>query len=249
VFAHPLTFAVRWVKDAIGYVVDLLGGLGPFAIGLAMGGLLLREAAVRYRELKPTRLFFVAAALQIAAFAALQRSPRFLVPVVPLACVAIGIAAAPTLDRFCGRRMVALLFVLFIGERAATLGFETRSALRRYPPLPAALADTLHARAASWPREGLLLTDIPDWSAWNLDRPALLLPTWASMERLLRDHPATAILLSPDARARNVADGDSAWIEVWDRNEPLAGFEGPMLLPGGARLYVRERLEANGHTP
>jgi len=242
--AHPVSFAVRWVKDAIGYLVDLLWGLGPIAIGLAMAGLLLREVGVRYRELKPTRLFFIAMALQIAAFAGLQRSPRFLVPVAPLACVALGIAAAPALDRFCGRRMVVLLFLLLVGERAATVGFETRSALRRYPPLPAALADTLRARAAEWPRERLLLTDIPDWSAWHLDRPALLLPTSKSMPRLLEEHAIAAILLSPDARARNVADGDSTWIATWDRFVPPAGFRGPTPLPGGARLYEREGAAA-----
>jgi hypothetical protein len=245
VLGHPVTFAVRWAKDAIGYMVDLLWGLGPIAIGLAVAGLLLREAAVRFHELKPTRLFFFAIALQIAAFAALQRSPRFLVPVAPLACVALGIAAVPALDRFCGRRMVVLLFVLLLGERIATVGFETRSALRRYPPLPSALADTLRARATTWPREGLLLTDIPDWSAWRLDRPALLLPTSDSMPRLLRDHPVAAILLSPDARARNVADGDSAWIAIWDRFASPPGFRGPTPLPGGARLYERESVAAD----
>jgi len=190
VFAHSDTFTLRWVKDLVGYLVDFAAGLGPIAIGLAMAGLLLREARGRYRELKPLSLFFVAIALQIAAFAALQRSPRFLVPVVPLACVALGVAAAPALDRFSGRRMVILLFVLLIGERAATVGFETRSALRRYPPLPAALVVALRERATEWPRDQLLLTDIPDWSVWHLDRPALLLPTWRSMTAVMKDHPS-----------------------------------------------------------
>ena len=243
VLAHPATFAFRWVRDAVGYCVDLLWGLGPIAIGLAMAGLLLREAAVRYRDLRPTRLFFIAMALQIAAFAALQRSPRFLVPVVPLACVALGIAATPALDRFCGRRMLVLLFLLLLGERVATVGFETRSALRRFPPLPSALVDTLRARAAAWPREGLILTDVPDWAAWQLDRPTLLLPTSKSMPRLMDDHHVTAILLSPGARARNVADRDSAWVEMWDRMEPMSGFRGPTPLPGGARLFEREETK------
>ncbi|MEK7316073.1 MAG: hypothetical protein AAB011_07835 [Candidatus Eisenbacteria bacterium] len=239
ILGHPATFALRWVKDFIGFLVDFGAGLGPIAIGLAMAGLLLRESKERYRDLAPTRLFFLAIALQIAAFAALQRSPRFLVPVVPLACVAIGIAAAPAWDRFCGRRMLALLFVLLIGERAATVAFDTREAARRYPPLPPALAEALRERAPAWPREQLLLTDVPDWSAWHLDRPALLLPTSRSMAQVMEDHPVAAILLSPDARGRNVADGDSVWIEVWDRVEPIEGFRGPIALPGGARLYER----------
>ncbi|MEK7347703.1 MAG: hypothetical protein AABZ94_02410 [Candidatus Eisenbacteria bacterium] len=240
VLGHPATFALRWVKDVVGFLVEFGAGLGPIAIGLAMAGLLLREPKGRFRDLAPTRLFFLAIALQIAAFAALQRSPRFLVPVVPLACVAIGIAAAPALDRFCGRRTVAFLFLLLIGERAATVGFETRSAARRFPSLPVALAAALRERAPAWPRDQLLLTDVPDWSAWHLDRPALLLPTSRSMARVMEDHPVAAILLSPAARARNVADGDSVWIEIWDRVEPLAGFRGPIPLPGGARIYERE---------
>lgn len=239
VTTHPGTFALRWVKDFIGYLVDFGAGLGPIAIGLAMAGLSLREPKGRYRDWKPLTLFFLAMALQIAAFAALQRSPRFLVPVVPLACVALGVAAAPALDRFCGRRMVVLLFLLLIGERAATVAFDVRSAARRYPPLPAALTSALRGRAVNWPPGQLLLTDVPDWSAWHLDRPALLLPTSRSMPAVLRDHPVGAVLLSPDARARNVADGDSVWIGIWDRFEPLAGFRGPIPLPGGARLYER----------
>ncbi len=241
--AHPATFAIRWAKDFLGYGLDLVAGLGPIAPGLALAGLLLRAPEGRYRELAPTRLFWVAIAIQIAAFAALQRSPRFLVPIVPLACVMAGIAAAPALGRICGRRMVVALFLLLVGERAATVAFETRSAARRYPPLPAALAEALREHVGAWSRGALLLTDIPDWSAWHLDRPAMLLPTSRTMGRFLADHPAAAILLSPDARARNVADGDSVWIEVWDRVEPIAGFRGPITLPGGARLYERTETD------
>jgi hypothetical protein len=119
----------------------------------------------------------------------------------------------------------------------ATVGFETRAALRRFPPLPGALADTLRTRANAWPSDRLLLTDVPDWAAWHIDHAALLLPTSRSLPRLLHDHPAAAILLSPDARARNAADRDSTWIEIWDRVSPIEGFTGPTVLPGGARLY------------
>ncbi|HET9952827.1 MAG TPA: hypothetical protein VFS09_13645, partial [Candidatus Eisenbacteria bacterium] len=132
-----------------------------------------------------------------------------------------------------------------LGERVATVGFETRNALRRFPPLPAALADTLRARSNAWPSDRLLLTDVPDWAAWQIDHPALLLPTSRSLPRLLRDHPAAAILLSPDARARNVADRDSAWIAIWDRVLPIDGFTGPEILPGGARLYEARSGEAS----
>ncbi|HSQ60552.1 MAG TPA: hypothetical protein VLT84_08990 [Acidobacteriota bacterium] len=239
VFANPVEFAARWVKDLVGFGVDFGWGLGPIAIGLAMAGLLLRPAPGRYRDLRPVAIFFVAMALQVAAFAALQRSPRFLTPVIPLACVAAGIAAAPALERICGRRMILLLFLLLVGERAATVAFESRTAARRFPPLPAALADTLRAREPGWPREGLLLTDVPDWAVWHLDRPGLLLPTSRSMPAVMADHAVAAILLSPDARARNAADGDSAWVAIWDRMAPIEGFAGPTPLPGGARIYER----------
>lgn len=241
VLAHPAAFAVRWVKDALGFGLDLLGGLGPIAIGLAMAGLLLREARERYASLRPTIPFLIAIALQIAAFAALERSPRFLVPVAPLACVMIGIAAAPALDRLCGRRALQALFALLILERALTIAFQTREAPRRFPPLPAATAAALN-RAASdggWARERLIASDVPDWVAWHADRSALLLPLSRDLARVERDHPLAAIFLSPDARARNVADGDTAWVGVIDRGVAIEGFAGPVFLPGGARLYVR----------
>ena len=236
---HPWVFLGRWVKDVVGFGVDVAWGLGPGVLGLAIAGLLLRGHAVRYRELAPIRVFFVAIALQVAAFAALERSPRFLTPVIPLACIAAGIAAAPALGRICGRRMLLVLFVLLVGERAAMLTFETRTAARRFPPLPAALADTLRDRAPAWPVRGIIATDVPDWTAWHLDRPAVLLPTSRTMASLERDHPIAAILLSPQARRRNAADGDSAWIGIWDRHESIGGFDGPTPMPGGARLYVR----------
>jgi hypothetical protein len=238
---RPWVFLFRWVKDVIGFGVDFAWALGPGVLGLAIAGLFLRAAENRYRDWAPIRIFFVAIALQVAAFAALERSPRFLTPVVPLACIAAGIAAAPALGRVCGRRMILLLFLLLVGERAAVLAFETRNAARRFPPLPTALAETLRAHEPAWPARGLLLTDVPDWTAWHLDRPSVLLPTSRTLARLEAEHPVAAILLSPGARRRNVADADSGWIGIWDRYEPLEGFRGPIALPGGARLYERSR--------
>jgi hypothetical protein len=241
VLAHPGTFAVRWVKDVLGFGIDLLRGLGPIAIGLAMAGLLLREARERYAPLRPTVPFAIAIALQIAAFSALERSPRFLVPVAPLACVMIGLVAAPALDRLCGRRALIALFALLITERALTVAFDTREAPRRFPPLPRAAATALNAEATagSWPRDRLIVSDVPDWVAWHADRPALLLPLSRDLARVDRDHPIAAIFLSPEARARNIVDGDTSWVGVIDRNAPIQGFAGPTFLPGGARLYVR----------
>lgn len=241
VLAHPATFAMRWVKDALGFGLDLLSGLGPIAVGLAMAGLLLREPSVRYAWLRPMIPFLLAIALQISAFAALERSPRFLVPIVPLACVMIGIAAAPVLDRLCGRRAVALLFALLVAERAITVAFQTREAPRRFPPLPPGLTAALNeaARDGGWPRDRLIASDAPDWVAWHVDRPAVLLPLSRDLARLDRDHPLTAIFLSSAARARNVADGDTAWVGIIDRGDPIPGFAGPAHLPDGARLYVR----------
>jgi hypothetical protein len=241
VLTHPGTFAGRWVKDALGFGVDLVGGLGPLAIGLAIAGLLLREARERYAPLRPALPFVIAIALQIAAFSALERSPRFLAPVAPLACVMIGIAAAPALDRLGGRRAVIALVALLIAERALTVAFATREAPRRFPPLPEVTASALSqaAAAGAWPRDQLIVSDVPDWVAWHADRPALLLPLSRDLARVDRDHPIAAIFLSPDARARNLADGDTTWVGVIDRGAPIAGFAGPASLPGGARLYVR----------
>jgi hypothetical protein len=95
------------------------------------------------------------------------------------------------------------------------------------------------AAAGAWPRDQLIVSDVPDWVAWHADRPALLLPLSRDLARVDRDHPIAAIFLSPDARARNLADGDTTWVGVIDRGAPIAGFAGPASLPGGARLYVR----------
>lgn len=237
--SHPLTFAVRWLKDVLGFGLDLLGGLGPLAIGLGITGLLLREARDRYAPLRSTILLALAIAVQIAVFSALQRSPRFLVPAVPLAAVIIGVAAAPVLDRICGRRAQHLLIALLIAERALTVAFQTREARHRSPPLPAETAAALNSAAAAWPRDQLILSDVPDWVAWHADHPALFLPLSRDLAAIQRDHPVNAIFLSPDARARNAADGDTSWVGILDRCEPIIGFSGPAPLPGGARLYVR----------
>src|SRR5688572_1717707 len=91
VLAHPGTFAFRWIKDVLGFGLDLLLGLGPFAVGLAIAGLLLRVPRERYKPLYPTIPFAIAIVLQVAAFSAFERSPRFLVPVAPLSCVILAI--------------------------------------------------------------------------------------------------------------------------------------------------------------
>lgn len=236
---HPAAAAWRWLKDGAGYAVDLLWGLGPIAVGLAMTGLLLRDPPARWRSLTPALPLLAAAALQLAAFSFLERSPRFLVPAVPLACVALGLAAAPALDRFCRRRMVFALFALLLLERGTVVAIESRSAARRYPPLPASLAGELRARLAGVPRMSPIWTDVPDWTAWHLDRAALLLPRWRQMERLDATYPAGAILLSPNARARNLADAETDWVRAIDTGDSIPKWEKPGLLTGGSRLYLR----------
>ena len=239
---HPAALLWRFAKDAVGYGVDLLWGLGPIAVGLGIAGLLLREANYRWRALAPALPLLAAAAIQIAAFSLLERSPRFLVPAMPLLCAALGIAAAPSLDRFCGRRMVVAIFALLLLERGATLAFETREAARRFPPLPTTLAGEVAERIHGLPRSALLWTDVPDWIAWHLDRPALLLPLWRQIDRVTADHPAAAgIFLSPDARARNMADGEVEWARRIERGGPILNTYGPHLLTGGARLYLPAR--------
>jgi len=244
--AHPASFAFRFVKDAAGFGVDLLAGLGSIAVGLALAGLLLRETPERWRALTPAVPLLIAGALQFAAFSCLERSPRFLVPIVPLACIVIGIAAAPSLDRICGRAMVAALFAVLILERGAAVTFQTRDALRRFPPLDLALAGEMADRAADWPRGALLVTDVPDWFAWHIDRPALFLPRWSQMEQVAADHPIAGVFLTPDALDRNVRDGEPEWVRAIERWEPIPGYGPPEILAGGARLYLREAASEDG---
>ena len=241
VVRHPAALLWRTIKDAVGYGVDLLWGLGPIAVGLGVAGLLLRDAATRWRSLTPALPLLIAAALQIAAFSCLERSPRFLVPAMPLVCVALGLAAAPALDRFCGRRMVFAIFALLLLERVATVAFESREAARRFPPLPQSMVGELKARLNGAPRSALVWTDVPDWAAWHLDRPALLLPLWKQMAPVAADHPTAAIFLSPDARGRNLSDGEDEWVRVVDLGDSIPGWGRPDPLPGGARLYLRAK--------
>jgi hypothetical protein len=171
---------------------------------------------------------------------------------VPLVCVALGLAAAPALDRFCGRRMVIAIFALLLLERGAVVAFELRNAARRFPPLPPSLAGEVETRLRDVPRTALIWTDVPDWVAWHLDRPALLLPVWRQLEHVQRDHPAGSILLSPDARGRNAADGEDEWVRAIDGGGAIGDggtTEGggaarewiePAPLPGGSRLYLRK---------
>ena len=261
VLRHPSTFAWRWVKDVAGFGVDLLAALGPVAVGLAIAGLLLRDAKERWGSLRPALPLLAAGAIQIAAFACLERSPRFLVPAVPLACVALGLAAAPALDRICGRPRVVALIAILLLERAAVVAFDTREAARRFPPMPASVAAELGERfargrsagvgGASAPSAGasgqaammwrapVIWSDAPDWVAWHLDRPALLLPIWRQRERIAADYPVDAIFLSPGARARNQSDGELEWVRAIDQNAEIEKFGAPELLPSGARVYLR----------
>ena len=243
---HPFTFVWRFVKDLLGYGVDLLWGFGPIAVGLGIAGLLLREAKERWESLRPAMPLLIAAAVQILAFSCLERSPRFLVPAVPLVCVALGIAAAPSLDRICGRARVIALLAILILERCVMLGFETREAARRFPPLPPAfvteLRGELTARGALNPEvgSGLVWTDSPDWVAWHLDRPALLLPLWRQRERVTAEHPVDAIVLTREAESRNLADGEEEWVRTASRNEQIPGFAGPFLAGERGKVYIRE---------
>jgi hypothetical protein len=247
---HPLLFAWRFVKDLLGYSVDLLWGLGPIAVGLGIAGLLLREPKERWGSLRPSMPLLIAAAVQVATFSSLERSPRFLVPAVPLVCVALGIAAAPSLDRICGRSRVVALLAILVLERCVMLGFETREAARRFPPLLPALATELREELAlrgafaSSSRPGLTWSDSPDWVAWHLDRPALLLPLWRQRERVASEHPVDAIVLTREARVRNAADGETEWVRVGEQGRPIPGFTGPWPVGDDSWVYVRARAAA-----
>jgi len=236
---HPAAFALRVAKDIAGYVLDLLDGIGPVAIGIAVAGIAIaggRHAVTLVRRNAP---LVAAIALQILAMSALERSPRFLVPTLPLVFALIGAAAAPALARLVQNRALAALLLLVILERGVHVIYQHGDALRRFPPVAASTTRALVERARGWPRGGLVLTDAPDWIAWHLDRPALFLPLRAQVDSLAAARPVAAIWLSPEARQRNVADGDGAWVRALDGGEAVPGFKGPEMLPGGSRVYVR----------
>jgi hypothetical protein len=245
---HPRTFAVRYAKDLVGYGVDLLGGLGPVALGLAIAGILLSRAfasngpAARLESPPVARgvilLLCSAIAVQVGVLSALERSPRFLVPIVPMACILIGLAARPIVCRLNPRRFLIALLAVLIAERAAVVAFQRADAGGRFPPLPRELSTTLEPLARNWSQGALVLTDVPDWVAWRLDRPAILLPMWRDLPTLLGRRQVSAILLSDAARSRNVSDGDRDWVRVIDEGAPIPGFTGPVPLPGGSRLYL-----------
>ncbi len=237
---HPGAFAVRVLKDIAGYVLDLLDGVGLMALGVAAAGLVIGGARRMGTGLRPHAPLLAAIALQILAMSALERSPRFLVPVVPLVFVLLAIAAAPALARVARNRALAALLLVVILERGTRVAYQRGDALRRFPPAPAATAAAIADQARGWPRAGLVLSDAPDWVSWRLDRPALLLPLRSQLDSLVAARPVAAIWLSPAARQRNLADKDTAWVGAMDRGERLPGFSGPEGLPGGSRVYVRE---------
>ncbi len=241
VSSHPGAFAFRFLKDAAGYLVDVVDGLGPVALGVAFAGIALsglRQVPDVIRRYAP---ILSAIGLQILAMSALERNPLFLVPVVPLILVMLGIAAAPALARIVDRRTLTALLLAIVLERGARVLYQRGDALRRFPPVAESTAAAIGERARDWPHEGLVLSDAPDWAAWHLDRPALFLPLMSQLDSLVSVRRVAAIWLSPVARQRNVADGDMGWVRTIDRREPVGGFAGPEALPGGSSVYVRAR--------
>jgi hypothetical protein len=243
VFTHPGAFAFRFLKDVVGYLLDLADGLGPVALGAALAGLALGGARQVSNFARRHAPFLFAIAAQILAMSALERSPRFLIPVFPLVLVLLAGVTAPLLARASDRRVLALLLLGVTLERGGRVLFQRNNALRRFPPVPASTATALVDRARGWPSGGLILSDAPDWAAWHLDRPALFFPLLNQIDSLREARPVSVIWLSPAARERNVADGDTAWVEVMDRNERLEGFSGPETVSGGSRVYVRSAAE------
>jgi len=239
VSGHPAAFAFRFAKDVGGYLLDLLDGIGPIAIVTALIGVGIA------RGLRPLlrrhTLLLLAIAVQILAMSALERSPRFLVPVLPLVFVVLADAVAPVLAKITRREVLVGLILVLVLERATRVGFQRGDALRRFPPVGTGTEGELRGRATSWPLEGLVLSDAPDWLSWQLDRPAVFLPIWSQPDSLSAARPVAAIWLSPAARARNVADRDASWVATMDQGERPRGFSGPEPLAGGSTLYVRLR--------
>jgi hypothetical protein len=233
VLGNAGSFALRYLKDLVGYLLDLIGGLGPVSVVLLVAGAVIGAARILPLPLA------LAVPWQVLALSALERGPRFLVPVAPIACAAVGIAGASLFASPRARRFLLAIVGVLVVERAAALAHQRADAHRKEPPLPGALARALAPRARAWPRQALLLTDVPDWAAWHLDRPALLMPLSRDLNRSVSEHAVSGILLSPRARARNIADADTAWVRVIDRGDSIAGFDRPEPLPGGTRWYAR----------
>ena len=247
--SHPLTFWVRYAKDGVGYVLDLLTGLGPAMVGLGIAGLLLRYSDGNHSRVEPMApssrlpaiLLSLGIILQIGVLSALERSPRFLVPIVPIACILIGLLSSEFCERLRPQRVLVALLIALVLERAATVLFQRADAARRFAPLPRELVAAVEAEAEEWPRDALVLTDVPDWVAWHFDRPAVLLPMWRDLLTVVESRKVSAILLTHDARGRNASDGDWDWVRTIDSSGPIEGFSGPEMLPGGSRVYVRGR--------
>ncbi|HZI89889.1 MAG TPA: hypothetical protein VFD83_05520, partial [Candidatus Polarisedimenticolia bacterium] len=124
VVGHLGEFAFRFVKDAAGYLLDVLDGLGPVALGVAFAGIALgafRPAKDALRRYAP---ILAAIVLQILAMSALERNPLFLFPVVPLLLALAGVGAAPALERVHHRRVLAALLLVLVAERGARVVFQ-----------------------------------------------------------------------------------------------------------------------------
>ena len=235
---HPAYAVLRYARNVAGYLLTLLSGVGPVALAIAVAGVAARRRLPSLGLAAPAMPLLLAIALQIFSLAAVQHAPRFLTPIAPLACVLVGMAATPLLDRWGGGRRAAALLLALALERAGTVAYQRVDAGRRGRPLGRETVSVLVDRTRNWSRDrGVLLTDVPDWAAWHLDRPTIFLPLRGDVEKVTQARPVSGIWLSRDARARNLADRDSAWVLAIDRNEPLPGFAGPDVLPDGSRLY------------
>lgn len=252
VLGHWSTFLVRFLKDVVGYVVDLLAAVGIIGVGLLVARWLDSQlhrpsnASQSSGKVGLSRLAMgllgAAIAVQIGAMSALERSPRFLVAAFPAACILLGLVVALYLDRLRSPRTILAVLLLLVGERGVALAFDRSDAARRFPPIPSQVVRELRPVASSWHHEALVLTDVPDWVAWQLERPALLLPLWKYLPELVASREVSAIYLSTAASDRNAADHDKGWIGVMDRCGSIPGFDGPLVLGDGSHLYVRKSV-------
>ena len=116
------------------------------------------------------------------------------------------------------------LFALLLLEARSRCGHRIAERGAPYPHFSVAPGE-LRARLDGVPRMSPVWTDVPDWTAWHLDRAALLLPRWRQMDRLDAACPAGAILLSPDVRARNQVDGEVDWVRAIDTGDSIPKWE------------------------